>query len=123
MKKLVIIFVFLFLLCAFSVSAFAQSSMDVTLGWNHNNPEQVQYFVVCYGTTSGTYSNEVDAGDVFEYKVSGLSYGTMHYFAVKAFGWNGLESGYSNEVATDGETIPASPTSAPGCFILSIEVH
>jgi hypothetical protein len=130
-KKLTVfgIIVFALIIVAASMRACpreaqAQTSMDVTLAWDHNAIEQVQYFIVCYGTTSGTYQNEVStSGPVLDYTVAGLPYGEMTYFAVKAFGWNGRESGYSNEVCTDGVTIPPEAPAAPGCWIQSIEVY
>jgi hypothetical protein len=55
-------------------------------------------YKVYYGTTSGNYTEVIDAGNVTTYKVENLSPGT-YYFTVTAYDNSGNESGYSNEVS------------------------
>lgn len=54
-------------------------------------------FKIYYGTSSGSYSNVTDVGNVTSYTVANLSTGT-YYFAVTAYDTAGVESAYSNEV-------------------------
>lgn len=54
-------------------------------------------YKVYYGTSSGSYSMVIDAGNVTSYDVSGLTAGT-YYFVVTAYDTVGSESPYSNEV-------------------------
>jgi hypothetical protein len=85
------------------------SAGNVTLAWDANTePELVGYYL-CYGATSGQYSTQVDVGNVVSHTVSDLPAGT-YYFAVKAYGIEGLESAYSNEVTA---TIAATDTAPP----------
>ncbi len=53
-------------------------------------------YKVYYGTSSGNYSQNIDAGNVITYTAN-LSDGT-YYFAVTAYDTSRNESGYSNEV-------------------------
>lgn len=55
-------------------------------------------YKVYYGTTSGNYTEVIDAGNVTTYKVENLSPGT-YYFTVTAYDTSGNESDYSNEVS------------------------
>ena len=55
-------------------------------------------FKVYYGTSSKTYPNVDDAGNVTSYTINGLAPGT-YYFATTAYDTSGNESGYSNEVS------------------------
>jgi hypothetical protein len=54
-------------------------------------------YVVNYGTSSGTYDNKADAGNVDMYDVCGLSQGTW-YVAVQAKNYAGQLSAYSSEL-------------------------
>ena len=54
-------------------------------------------YKVYYGTSSGSYSTVIDAGNVTSYDVSGLAAGT-YYFVVTAYDTFGSESPFSNEV-------------------------
>ena len=56
-------------------------------------------YKIYYGTSSGSYTTTVDAGNVTTYNVPALPSGT-YYFAVTAVDTSGNESDYSNEVNT-----------------------
>ena len=62
------------------------------------NVTGVAGFKVYYGTSSKTYPNVDDAGNVTSYTINGLAPGT-YYFATTAYDTSGNESGYSNEVS------------------------
>ena len=71
------------------------------LSWD-SSQEGVAGFVIYYGTSPGTYSYTINAGNVSTYTVSGLASGT-YYFAVTAVDSSGAQSPYSNEAS---KTIP-----------------
>lgn len=56
-------------------------------------------YKIYYGTTPGSYSNNVSVGNQTSYTVSNLADATTYYFAVSAFDNNGNTSSYSKEVA------------------------
>ncbi len=68
-------------------------------------------FKIYYGTTSGNYTNSINAGDVTSYTFNNLTSGTTYYFAVTAYDTAGLESTYSNQVAKTESAV--SDTTAP----------
>ena len=82
---------------------------DVSLAWDPNTEPELVGYKLCYGTSSGQYSTQLDVGNVTTYTVASVSAGT-YYFAVKAYGIGGLESAFSNEVSTTvsstGDTTP-----------------
>ncbi len=94
MKKLLPIILFLFVLL-FRVSAFAES---VTLGWDANTESDLAGYKVYTGTVSGTYTSNIDVGNVVEYTTPDLIVGTTYYWALTAYDTSGNESGYSSEV-------------------------
>ena len=72
-------------------------------------------YKVKHGTTSGSYTTTVDAGNVTTYQVTGLSYAVKYYFVVTAYNASG-ESGNSKELsATTDSPTPGKPTlNTPG---------
>ena len=106
-------------------NAFA---FDITLGWDvpENDPDLVKGYEVCYGTTSGQYDNcraSLDGHGVNQMTIENLTDGTMYYFAVRTVGWTGTRSGFSNEVRTDGYTLPPdgwTPDAPTGCYIITV---
>ena len=88
-------------------------AMDVTLEWDANTEPDLAGYQMFVGTASGNYGtpttvnfsdDENPVPETVRYTVIGLDYGTRYYFAVKAFDTEGLYSGFSNEVSTDGVT-------------------
>jgi fibronectin type III domain protein len=77
----------------------AQSPQSVTLSWNPNPESDIAGYHVSYGTTSGSYTQQIDAGSATTASVSGLQDGTRHFFVVTAYDTAGLESLPSTEVA------------------------
>ena len=86
---------FVFFLSFGVTSSFAAS---VILEWDRNPEPDVVGYRVYYGSQSGAYSNNVDAGNNARVTLGNLSDATGYYFAVTALSNTGLESGYSNEV-------------------------
>jgi hypothetical protein len=61
------------------------------------------------GTTSGSYSQNIDVGNVTSYTVSSLNNATTYYFAVTAYDASGDVSGFSSQASY---TTPAAPPPA-----------
>jgi PKD repeat protein len=74
-------------------------SGTVNLAWDSSTSSNVGGYKVSYGTSSGSYTSTVDAGNKTTYSVSGLQDGAKYFFAVKAYDTNkATESNYSNEI-------------------------
>jgi hypothetical protein len=70
---------------------------QVTLAWDAVSGASGYH--IYYGTESGRYGTEVDAGNVTTYTVTGLAASTTYYFAVTACSGT-AESSYSGEAST-----------------------
>ena len=62
-------------------------------------------YKIYYGTASGNYTQNVDAGNVTTYTFNSLSDGQTYYFVATAYNLARVESSYSNEIS---KTIPSS---------------
>jgi len=88
---------------------------SVTLNWDPVPDADRAGYRIYYGTTSGTYPNNVDAGNVTTFTINNLTDCTVYYFAVKAYDTAGnLSTAYSNELNGMAKpTVTAvNPTSA-----------
>jgi hypothetical protein len=110
MRKRNILF-FIILLISVLLNASILSAGDATLSWDppttnaDGTPlDDLAGYIIYYGTSSGSYSQNIDAGDVTTYIVADLNDGT-YYFAVTAYDTSGNESEYSNEVSKTIQTI------------------
>jgi hypothetical protein len=54
---------------------------------------------VYYGGASGSYTNEINAGNVTTITISGLVAGATYYFAATAYDALGNESDFSSEIS------------------------
>jgi hypothetical protein len=79
--------------------AGASADQSVTLAWNPSTDPNVAGYFLCYGTNSGSYISQIDAGTNTTAKASGLREGRTYYFAFTAYNAQGLESDPSNEVS------------------------
>jgi hypothetical protein len=79
----------------------------VTLAWDANTDAGVTGYRVHYGTSSRSYTLNLDAGSATTATVNGLSPSYTYYFAVEAYNSGGTESAPSNEVSftTPGGTV------------------
>jgi hypothetical protein len=73
-------------------------AQTVTLGWAASPGPNLAGYKLCYGSTSGIYTNQTDVGNVTNKTVSGLKNGVTYYFAVKAYNTSGSDAAYSNEI-------------------------
>ena len=80
---------------------------SVNLAWNASPSSNAAGYIVAYGQSHGSYTVNIDVGNVTTYKVTGLQEGSTYHFAAKAYNSaRTLESVYSNEVDL---TIPVPP--------------
>ena len=89
---------------------------DATLSWDEpiTNSDgtpltDLAGYKLYYGTTSGSYSDNIDVGSVTTYQITNLTDGLTYYFAVIAYDTSGNESDYSNEVSKTMDTEPPPP--------------
>ena len=114
----------IFFVCLAVSSALA---FTVELGWSANTELDLAGYRVYASTTSKVYDLAAgyDVGldgfigftvpDTFED-------GVTHYFVITALNAEGLESGFSNEVCTDGLNTGGHVPDAPGgCYIRTIQ--
>ena len=74
---------------------------QVPLAWNPSPDAGVAGYKIYYGGASQTYTNSVDVGNVTNAVIKGLTGGVTYYFAATAYYSSGVESDFSNEVATN----------------------
>jgi len=87
----------------------------LTIAWNPNSEPDIAGYRVQYGTSSGTYTNEVDAGNATLKTIANLTSGIRYYFIVLAYNTAGEESAPSTEVSAIAGTAPTpTPTPTPG---------
>jgi hypothetical protein len=92
------------LLFCFSFSV--QALQSVFLAWNPSEDSSVTGYTLYYGTNSGDYSNQIDAGTNTAVDVTGLVEGQTNYFAVSAYNSQGEESSLSSPVVY---VVPGGP--------------
>jgi len=89
-------------------------NQQVLLSWQapaDNGGSPITGYKVYWGTSSGSYTNVQNTGNVLTYTVTGLTNGQRYYFAVTAINSVG-ESAKSNEVSAmpqSGPTVPSAP--------------
>ncbi len=96
----------------------AAQAASVTLGWNTVQSSSCQGYRVYYGTKSGNYTANVNAGGSSSYTVSNLQSGTKYYAAVTAYS-SSAESGYSTEVQFTTPAASQSTNVTPGVVQLT----
>jgi hypothetical protein len=81
------------------LTACAASGEPVTLVWDGPDPRAAGYRIY-YGIASGVYSFAIDVGPATSCAVPpDLVPGTTYFFAVTAYGYFGVESDFSSEIA------------------------
>lgn len=84
---------------------------SVNLTWNASTG--ATGYKVFYGTTSGVYGPAIDVGNVLSKSITGLTNGTLYYFAVKAYNTGG-DSPYST---------PASATPKLFTYVTNVDYN
>jgi hypothetical protein len=94
---------------------------DVTVAWDANPEPEVAGYKIYFGTTPGSYTVSMNAGNITSMVISGLEAGVTYYFAAVAYDSSGNESGFSNEISyvvpTGASADTSSSGSGSGCFI------
>jgi hypothetical protein len=93
---------------------FPQTARSVSLAWDADPQPDIAGYKLYYGSATGSYTNDIDVGNVTTTTLSGLVNGVTYYFAATAYDTLGLESGYSGEV---NYTVPS--TNAPPAILLT----
>lgn len=88
------------------------AAASVKLAWDPNPEPDIVNYRLSYGTSSRSYTQNVDAGTATSVSLDGLEEGKTYYFAVQATNAKGLQSDYSTEVSHHVE-IPAPVNQAP----------
>jgi hypothetical protein len=113
MRKRNILF-FSLLLISVLLNASVLSAGDATLSWDTptSNTDGTPFagYIIHYGTSSGSYPQNIDVGDTTTYIVDDLTEGLTYYFAVNAYDTSLNEYDYSNEVSKTIQTQPVQPT-------------
>jgi uncharacterized membrane protein len=94
MKKLFglgLVFFFVLLLCGQSMAA------SIGLAWDP--VDGASGYRIYYGTQTGEYTHQEEAGSSTSHSVANLTAGAQYYFVATAYDADGYESGYSNEVS------------------------
>jgi hypothetical protein len=82
-----------------SLIALSASASALTLQWDPNPETNIDHYQLSYGTSSGSYTNNVPAGANTSVAVTGLNEGTTYYFVVTAFNTSGQQSAPSAEIS------------------------
>jgi Big-like domain-containing protein/fibronectin type III domain protein len=75
------------------------SAANLRLAWNSSSDPSVTGYNLAYGSSSGHYSNSINAGNSTSATVGSLTPGATYYFVVTAYNSIGLQSLPSNEVS------------------------
>ncbi len=101
------------LFCLIILGATTSYAADTTVTWNAPTENEdgsplgdLEGYIIYYGTSSDTYTQSIDIGNVTTYQLSGLEYETTYYIALTAYDTSGNESNYSSE-----QPIPIGPAS------------
>ncbi|HEY5591322.1 MAG TPA: peptidoglycan-binding protein [Paludibacter sp.] len=105
----------------------SQNTGTVTVNWNSiasldaipTGTSSITGYKIKYGTSTGTYSTIVDAGNVTTKTIEGLSDNQQYFFTVQAYGADQETSDLASETSlTINLTPPSTPISsiAPGLY-------
>ena len=101
----------LLLLAILSLLVPAAHAGQVTVAWDPNPEPEVAGYKIYYGTSPGSYTSSLDAGDATSILISGLRDGATYFFSAVAYDASNNESGFSNEITY---AVPAAATQSAG---------
>src|ERR1700737_3700494 len=102
-----------FIYMAFAVIAPGFLRAEVTLAWDPDSDPAVVGYRLHSGTTSGVYTQTMEAGNATSILVSNLVAGQTYYFAVTAYNSSAVESAFSNQVSYTAPGSSPTPTPTP----------
>ena len=82
----------------------------IILSWNASTSPDVAGYEIWYGTSSGVYAYNVNAGSATSVTISNLAPGITYYFAATAYDAQGNQSLFSSEISF---LVPGMLTLAP----------
>ncbi len=118
-KKLLLLkytFPFVFFFGLVLGSALGQEG-SLIVKWDPNTETDLAGYRVYYGEASGSYSRQIDVGNVTEYQIKHLVEGRTYYIALTAYDYWNNESGFSREVSGKATVHLKNPLS-PKVFVL-----
>lgn len=83
---------------------------SITVAWSPSSTPDVAGYKIYYGTTSGSYSNVIDAAGGIYHEITGLDNSLTYFITLTSYGNPGSESAYSDEI-----------TASPG--VEAVELH
>jgi len=87
----------LFLIVSFF--GFAAHAGVLSLSWKASPTATVVGYLISYGSSAGSYSGTLDAGNNLSASITNLQEGTTYFFSVRAYDAAGNKSAFSNEVS------------------------
>jgi hypothetical protein len=87
------------LICFLVLAPVVAFCETVTLAWDANSESDLKGYVLYYGTASGNYTSDIDAGNNTQYTTPDLQDGVTYYFTVTAYNEADDESDYSAELS------------------------
>jgi hypothetical protein len=97
------------ILCICCTSGVQIVANSVTLTWDPASISNLAGYRLYSGTTPGTFTQKIEAGNSTAISVSNLTEGQTYFFAVTAYDTSGAESPHSNKVSY---TVPFAITAA-----------
>ena len=98
------------MLVLFNSNVFALA--DITLAWDApttntdgstlvsgSSPDDLDGYIIYYGTNPEVYDQSIDVGDVTTYQITGLAEGFTYYISITAYNVSGRESDYATEIS------------------------
>ena len=99
----------LLLLAVLNLLVPAAHAGQVNVAWDANPEPEVAGYKIYYGTSPGSYTASLDAGNATSILISGLQDGATYFFSAVAYDASNNESGFSNEIAY---AVPAGAAAA-----------
>lgn len=90
---------------------------SLKVAWTANTEADLAGYKVYWGTTSGTYTNSLNVGNVTSYTIPGLTEGTRYYITVTAYDTDGNESAKSIEATGTPKAYASRPDAPTGLTV------
>lgn len=104
--RMIVLSVFLCMFFFVLQPAHLLYAIEGTLSWQESPDPDVSGYKVYVGAQSGDYAYSIDVGNQTSFDMSNLEPDHAYYIAVTAYTSDGLESDFSEELATDSPSGP-----------------
>jgi hypothetical protein len=88
-----------FIISLFGLLLQAQAATSVSLAWDPSRASGIAGYRLHYGTSNGSYSQQIDVGNTTTATVSNLVDGQRYYFIITGYDASGVESEPSNQLS------------------------